>query len=151
MHYTCPSHTECQTRGIDLIFVLDSSGSVGSTNFQNVKNFVSNLVSQLEIGPDNTQVGVINFATSVRIEFHLNRYQDSSSLLQAIANIPYTGGNTNTGTALTTLLSEFSTVNGVRPLQEGIPRVAIVVTDGQSSSPIQQLLQLQITSMPVTL
>ena len=55
---TYPSHTECQTRGIDLIFVLDSSGSVGSSNFRNVRIFVSNLVSQLEIGPDNTQVGL---------------------------------------------------------------------------------------------
>ena len=127
--------TECQTRGIDLIFVLDSSGSVGSSNFQNVRSFVSNLVSQLEIGPDNTQVGLINFASSARIEFHLNTHQDSSSLLQAIANVPYTSGTTNTAAALTTLLTGFSTVNGARLLQEGIPRVAIVVTDGQSNSP----------------
>ena len=94
------------------------------------------MVSQLEIGPDNTQVGLINFGSSAQIEFHLNTHQDSSSLLQAIANILYTGGGTNTAAALTTLLSEFSTVNGARPLQEGIPRVAIVVTDGQSNSPI---------------
>ena len=92
--------TECQTRGIDLIFVLDSSGSVGSSNFQNVRSFVSNLVSQLEIGPDNTQVGLINFGSSTRIEFHLNTHQDSSSLLQAIANILYTGGGTNIAAAL---------------------------------------------------
>ena len=132
--YYCALLTGCETRGIDLIFVLDSSGSVGSSNFQNVRNFVSNLVSQLEIGPDNTQVGLLNFASSPRIEFHLNTHQDNSSLVRAIANIPYTSGGTNTAAALTTLLSEFSTVNGARPLQEGIPRVAIVVTDGQSNS-----------------
>ena len=135
MYYYCALLTECQTRGIDLIFVLDSSGSVGSSNFQNVRNFVSNLVSQLEIGSDNTQVGLINYGSSYRIEFHLNTHQDSSSLLRAIGNVPYTNGaSTNTGAALTTLLSEFSTVNGARPLQEGIPRVAIVVTDGHSNS-----------------
>ena len=108
--------------------------SVGSSNFWNVRNFISNLVSQLEIGPDNTQVGLINFVSSARIEFHLNPHQDSSSLFQAIANVSYTAGG-NTAAALTTLLSEFSTVNGARPLQEGIPRVATVVTDGQSNSP----------------
>ena len=134
MYYYCALLTGCETRGIDLIFVLDSSGSVGSSNFQNVRNFVSNLVSQLEIGPDNTQVGLINFASSPRIEFHLNTHQDSSSLLRAIASIPYTSGGTNTAAPLTTLLSAFSTVNGARPLQEGIPRVAIVVTDGHSNS-----------------
>ena len=92
------------------------------------------MVSQLEIGPDNTRVGLINFESSARSEFHLNTHQDSSSLLQAIANVPYTSGGTNTAAALTILLSEFSTMNGARPLQEGIPRVAIVVTDGRSSS-----------------
>ena len=132
--YYCALLTGCETRGIDLIFVLDSSGSVGSSNFQNVRNFVSNLVSQLEIGPDNTQVGLINFDSSYRVEFHLNTHQDSSSLVRAIANIPYSGGGTNTAAALTILLSEFSTVNGARQLQEGIPRVAIVVTDGHSNS-----------------
>ena len=126
--------TECQTRGIDLIFVLDSSGSVGSGNFQNVRNFASNLVSQLEIGPDNTQVGLINFASSAQSVFHLNTHQDSSSLLQAIANVPYTSGGTDTAAGLTALLSAFSTMNGARPSQEGIPRVAIVVTDGRSNS-----------------
>ena len=127
--------TECQTRGIDLIFILDSSGSVGASNFQNVRDFVANLVSQLEIGPDSTRVGLINFASSATVQFSLNTHQDSSSLLQAIAIVPFTGGGTNTAAALTTLLSEFSTVNGARPLQEGIPRVTIVVTDGQSNNP----------------
>ena len=127
--------TECQTRGVDLIFVLDSSGSVGASNFANVRNFVADLVNQLEIGPDNTRVGLINFASSAGVQFSLNTHQDISSLLQAIASVPFTSGGTNTAAALTTLLSELSTVNGARPLQEGIPRVAIVVTDGQSNNP----------------
>ena len=93
------------------------------------------MVSQLEIGPDSTRVGLINFASSARVEFSLNTHQDNSSLLQAIANVPYISSGTNTAAALTTLLSEFSTVNGARPLQQGIPRVTIVVTDGRSNSP----------------
>ena len=135
-HHDYSFHTECQTRGVDLIFVLDSSGSVGASNFANVRNFVADLVSQLEIGPDNTRVGLINFASSAGVQFSLNMHQDISSLLQAIASVPFTSGGTNTAAALTTLLSEFSTANGARPLQEGIPRVAIVVTDGQSNDPL---------------
>ena len=124
---------ECQIRGIDLIFVLDSSGSVGASNFQNVINFAANLVRQLQIGPDNTRVGLVRFATSATVLFHLNAYQNDSSLLQAIANVPYSSGSTNTPAGLITLLSEFSTEYGARPLQQGIPRVAIVVTDGRSN------------------
>ena len=55
------------------------------------------------------------------------------SLTVSIANIPYLSGYTNTPAALSTLLNEFSTVFGARPSHEGIPRVAIVVTDGKSN------------------
>ena len=125
--------TECQIKGIDLIFVLDSSGSVAASSFQHVRNFAANLVRELQIGPNKTQVGMIVFSSIVRVMFHLNTHQNSSSLLQAIANIPYLNDYTNTPTALSTLLSEFSTVFGARPSHEGIPRVAIVVTDGRSN------------------
>ena len=54
-------------------------------------------------------------------------------MLQAIANVPYLHEGTNTPAGLITLLREFSTVYGARPLQQGIPRVAIVVTDGKSN------------------
>ena len=127
--------TECQIRGLDLIFVLDSSGSVGSSNFRRVINFAVNLVRQLEIGPRNTQVGLIRFASSASALFHLNTYQNKSNLLRAISAVRFISGGTNTAVALDTLLSEFSTVYGARPLQDGIPRVAIVVTDGHSNNP----------------
>lgn len=135
--YLMHSHvllTECQIRGLDLIFVLDSSGSVGSSNFQRVINFAVNLVRQLQIGPSNTQVGLIRFASSASALFHLNTYQNKSNLLQAISAVRFISGGTDTAVALNTLLSEFSTVYGARPLQDGIPRVAIVVTDGQSNN-----------------
>ena len=125
--------TECQIRGVDLIFVLDSSGSVGLSDFQNVRNFAADLVRQLEIGPDNTRVGLIRFGSSASVMFHLNRYQEKSSLLRAISNVGYSGGSTNTPAGLITLLSAFNTVYGARPLRDGIPRVAIVVTDGRSN------------------
>ena len=125
--------TECQIRGIDLIFVLDESGSVGSSNFQNIKTFTANLVRELEIGPGNTRVGVITFSSFARVPFHLNTYQTNGTLLGAIASILYSGGGTNTPAALNTLLNEFSVMYGARPSEEGIPRIAIVVTDGMSN------------------
>ena len=132
-HYYVPP-TECQIRGIDLIFVLDASGSVGPSNFQNVRTFTANIVNGLVIGPQNTQVGVITFGSNARVSFHLNTYQTNGTLHQAIANILYTGGSTNTPAGLMTLLNEFSMMYGGRPLQEGIPRITIVVTDGMSNA-----------------
>ena len=130
-------HTVCQNvlRGIDLIFVLDSSGSIGSRNFQLVRNFVANVVTQLDIGPDRSRVGLITFSSSAIVQFGLNTYRTNTSLLQAIARIPYSGGGTNTQAGLNTLISIFSTTFGARPRVDGIPRIAVVVTDGRSNSP----------------
>ena len=73
-------------------------------------------------------------------QFEWNSISTHTKIVQACFKLlqmfhPFTSGSTNTAGALNTLLSEFSTVNGARPLQEGIPCVAIVVTDGQSNSP----------------
>ena len=127
----------CQNelRGIDLIFVLDSSGSIGSSNFQLVRNFTANVVTHLDIGPDRNRVGLITFDFFATVRFSLNRYRTNTSLLQAIATVPYNGGGTNTSDGLNTLIAQFSTTLGARPRMDGIPRIAVVVTDGRSNSP----------------
>ena len=54
------------------------------------------------------------------------------SLLKGIDNIHYMGGGTNTADALNALRTQmFSQNMGARP---GVPRIAVVITDGKSSS-----------------
>ena len=113
------------------MFVLDSSGSIGAPNFQLIKEFVANIATDLDIGPDNSQVGVIVFSSSAAVQFSLNTYSDKNLLLSAIAAIPYTGGGTNTAAGLNLLLTQGFL--GARPKSQAFPRVAIVVTDGQSN------------------
>ena len=121
--------------GLDIYFVMDESGSVGSFNYQLMKQFVYNTVNEFDIGADETQVGVISFSSSAQVQFYLNTYHDKSALLTAINNLPYSGGGTDTAAALNLLRqSGFTPANGGRPLTQAIPRVAVVITDGQSNS-----------------
>ena len=115
------------------MFVLDSSGSIGSTDFQTIRSFVNTFVSRLEIGPTRSQVGVIVFSTSATVQFSLATYSNRFSLTSAVNSIRYIGGGTDTADALT-LLARRGFI-GARPLDQGVPRVAIVVTDGESNSP----------------
>jgi len=123
---------DCNLAAIDLVFVLDASGSIGSVDFQNILNLVADIVRSLEIGPDEGQVAVIRFASSASVIFGLTAHDNQADLLTAINNIPYTGGGTDTAEALNLLVS--NGFIGARPEVEGVPRVAIVVTDGQSNS-----------------
>ena len=121
--------------GLDLIFVLDTSGSIGSENFNNAKRSIENIVSSLKIGPNNTRVAVIIFSTDVRLLFNLNAHPDNASLIQAIKRIPYTGGLTNTAEAIRVLRSGIlSETLGVYPSNE-TTQIAIILTDGKSTLP----------------
>ena len=123
----------CQS-GIDLIFVLDASGSVGSSNFELMKDFTADVVRNLDIGLDATRVGLIRYSSGVNVQFNLNTHMTSASLLQAIDAVTFTGGGTNTADAILSCIGQFDTSLGARPRSNGISRVAIVVTDGFSNN-----------------
>ncbi len=125
----------CSLVGVDLMFLLDSSGSIDlHTEYSLMLKFVENMVSVLDIGPTQTRVGVTVYSSHVETSFLLNSYQDKSSLINAVQNLPYFGGGTNTAAGLREVLNVgFRENNGVRPSKEAIPRVLFVLTDGASN------------------
>ena len=117
--------------GLDIVIVLDASGSIGPGNFVTMKDFVNNIISKFEIGADKTRVGVIRYASSASIVIPLGSINNDLLLNTSIANIVYTGGLTATYLALNLLDTAFSNAR----TSQGVPRVAIVFTDGKSNSP----------------
>ena len=118
--------------GLDIVFVLDASGSIRANNFVTMKDFVKSIVSHFEIGFDKTRVGVIRFASSASIVIPLGSNNDALQLNNSITNIVYTEGmKTATHLALNLLNTAFSNAR----TSQGVPRVAIVFTDGQSNYP----------------
>ena len=113
---------------------MHASGSIGPSNFQLMRNFVANVVSNLNIGPDQSRVGLVVYSDSAIVWFSLNTHSTNTSLLPAIANIPYVDGGTNTAAGITTCIQQFNPFYGARASSSGIPRIAIVVTDGMSNN-----------------
>ena len=89
----------CET-SVDLAFILDSSGSVGSYNFQKVKNFVKDVVDFFNIGTSGAHVAVVTYSTYTRLEFNLKAHYTKSAMKNAVGNIYYRGGWTYTADAL---------------------------------------------------
>ena len=124
----------CQNSGIDLVFVLDGSGSIRANRFQLIREFVEGVSDALTIGPQDSLVGVIVFSGSAFIHFNLQQHPTKATLLPAInPGIPYPTGGTNTAAALRLLLS--SAQDGRLGIRNGRTQIAIVVTDGRSSRP----------------
>ena len=114
------------------MFVIDISGSIGSTLFQLIREFTANITTEIIHNSPRSAVGVILFGSSPHIEFNLQAYDNLNSLLSAINRLPYNGGGTDTAGALALLLS--SAQNGVLGLRRDSSKVAIVITDGHSNS-----------------
>ncbi|KAK2174410.1 hypothetical protein NP493_806g00002 [Ridgeia piscesae] len=84
----------------DVVFVLDSSGSIGFLDWFRVKQFVLDVVQGLKVMKNQTRVGVVSFATTVRPEFHLEQFKSLDTLLPVIWDIDYMAGVTNTAAGL---------------------------------------------------
>ena len=112
---------------------MDTSGSVGSTNFQQMKTFVSELVDRLDIDSGNTRVGVVTYSTNVVDSIHLDDHSTVASLQLAIAALSYAGGWTYTNTALAYVRTSLLTVAAGD--RGDAPNVVVVLTDGRSTDP----------------
>ena len=120
----------CKHAEVDLVFVLDYSGSVKAGNFTLVKKFTKDFLRDADIDGGSVRVGVIVYSTDNKVAFNLNNFSSKAQVFNAIDAIPFKGGKTNTGSALETMRSEmFTVVNGDRP---DVDNVAIVITDGES-------------------
>lgn len=124
---------------IDIMFLMDSSGSIGDENFRKMKIFMKNLINKIEIGPDKTQIGVVQFSDDSKEEFQLGTYLTRQEIYDAIDRIVAIGSTTNTGHALTSLLPYFTPARGARV---GVRQFLIVITDGEAQDSVVEPAQV---------
>lgn len=70
--------------------------------FERMKHFLIKLIEKLDVSPNNTHVGLLQFSHSLktRIEFNLGEHKTFQKIKDAIINMPYQEGGTDTGNAL---------------------------------------------------
>ncbi|XP_033901407.3 collagen alpha-1(VI) chain-like [Acipenser ruthenus] len=138
---------ECKCGPLDLMFVLDSSESIGMQNFQLSKDFIIKVIDRLgrdervKFDENESRVGVVQYSHKQTEELVAMGSADIKSiqdLKEAVKNLKWIAGGTFTGSALsfsrTNLLDRFRLEN----------RFALVLTDGRSdtlrdSTPLNEL------------
>uniref|UniRef100_A0A3B4AKC1 Collagen alpha-1(XXI) chain n=1 Tax=Periophthalmus magnuspinnatus TaxID=409849 RepID=A0A3B4AKC1_9GOBI len=124
----------CSTAQNDLVYIVDGSWSVGPEDFEIAKQWLVNITSNFDISPQYTQVGVVQYSDTPRLEFSLEKHQGAAELIQAISSIDYMGGNTQTGRAI-----KFAVDHVFGSSQRGSTvknRITVVVTDGKSQDDV---------------
>ncbi len=62
----------CEMTPVDAIFILDESGSVGRSQFELVKEFVINIITQIDVDGGSVRVGVMTFSDNSHIKFNVS-------------------------------------------------------------------------------
>ncbi|XP_064267918.1 matrilin-3 isoform X2 [Passer domesticus] len=98
------------------------------------------MIDTLDVGERTTRVAVMNYASTVKVEFPLRTYFDKASLKEAVSRIEPLSAGTMTGLAIQTAMEEvFTEEMGTRPATFNIPKVVIVVTDGRPQDQVQDV------------
>uniref|UniRef100_A0A669QC74 Collagen alpha-1(VI) chain n=1 Tax=Phasianus colchicus TaxID=9054 RepID=A0A669QC74_PHACC len=128
---------ECTCGPVDLLFVLDSSESIGLQNFQIAKDFIIKVIDRLskdervKFEPGESRVGVVQYShnnTQELVAMGDANIDNIGALKQAVKNLKWIAGGTHTGEAL-----QFSKENLLRRFTS-TNNVAIVITDGRSDT-----------------
>ncbi|XP_056142932.1 matrilin-2-like [Lampris incognitus] len=129
----------CKGVPLDFVFVIDSSRSIRPNDYEKVKTFITNLLQFLEISPDTTRVGLLQYGSTVENEFSLNTYTTKAEVEQAVRDMKHLAAGTMTGLAIQyTMDTAFTEAEGARPLNLYIPRIAMIVTDGRPQDSVEE-------------
>ncbi|XP_067865828.1 collagen alpha-1(XXVIII) chain-like [Heterodontus francisci] len=122
----CGCGKKCKEKPLELVFVIDSSESVGPENFEIVKEFVSALIDRVSDSSEATRIGVILYSLEARIITHLWQGTTPENVKRAIQAMQYLGEGTYTGTAMKMANQVFKSA------RKDVHKVALVITDGQT-------------------
>lgn len=61
---------------VDLVLILDVSGSIKLERYPMVLDFIANLLQNFSMGPSDTRVGAVYFSSSASAAFYLDSYKE---------------------------------------------------------------------------
>ncbi|XP_039768812.1 matrilin-4 [Ornithorhynchus anatinus] len=127
-----PAGGRCRAGGLDLVFLVDSSRSVRPWELEATRGFLVALIRGLDVGPNATRVGLVQYSSRVRRVFPLDAFSRPDDVERAVRAMAPLARGTMTGLALQYAANvAFTGPEGARPAGARVPRVAVVVTDGR--------------------
>lgn len=124
---------ECKCAPVDLAFIVDSSESIGSTNFALAKDFIITVIDrlikdqQVKFAVDESTVSVVQYSGSKAQEY-VRLTSSLTEFKQAVRDLKWLAEATYTGEALDYALNE--TIK----LMRNTNKVVLVLTDGRSDT-----------------
>ncbi|XP_057604637.1 integrin alpha-X [Hippopotamus amphibius kiboko] len=117
---------ECPRQEQDIAFLIDGSGSISSTNFAKMLNFVRAVMSQFQ--RPSSQFSLVQFSDRIRVHFTFEDFASSSNPLRLLDSVRQLGGYTHTATAI--LMATEQLLSASSGARKDASKILIVITDG---------------------
>jgi len=121
----CPPNLACSSR-LDLMLLLDGSGSVRRKGFRRTRIFARNMIRRIDLGEDRAKVGVIMFSKKITLVSPMTF--DKDALVTGINGMKWPRSTTATSKALLTAIEALAA--GGRSDVDKDKTIVMVVTDG---------------------
>ena len=116
-----------------VLFIVDTSGSIGRSAFDKVKNLLALISEKL---CDHLRVAMITYSHEINLEFCFNCANDRRDIFSAIQHVQYRGGGTHTTDATKCACQTMISKECGLPLGPYTPNIDIVyLTDGKHNGP----------------
>lgn len=121
----------------DIVFLVDGSDYIGSSNFPYVRDFLINVVNQVDVHPERVQFGLMQFADRPKVEFYLNTFDNREGIVNRISQLRLMGGSVlNTASAMQYALQTMFKSSAGSRIQQRIPQLLVLVTGGPAQDGI---------------
>ena len=134
-HNVLSIHYSVCSINTDIVFVLDSSGSINSddpTNYDKIKNYTRAFVDALIDGNsrgEGDRIGIVIYGSEGNVSLPLSEseHMDKKAILKHIDSIPYFDESTNTADGLCRAIDQ--------PWRDSLSvlRILVTLTDGMSN------------------
>ncbi|XP_071603176.1 collagen alpha-3(VI) chain isoform X7 [Heliangelus exortis] len=123
----------------DIVFLIDSSDSVRPDGLAHIRDFISRIVQQLEVGPNKVRIGVVQFSNNVFPEFYLKTHKSKNAVLQAIRRLRHRGGfPMNAGKALDYVVKNYFIKSAGSRIEDGVPQHLVVILGDRSQDDVNR-------------
>ncbi|XP_069876316.1 integrin alpha-D-like [Dipodomys merriami] len=118
---------DCPHNEMDIVFLIDGSGSIEPSDFSQMKDFVRAVMDQFQ--GTNTMFSLMQYSNILKTHFTFTKFRTSVSPQSLVDPIVQLSGLTFTATGILKVVKElFHSKNGAR---ESAKKILIVITDGQ--------------------
>lgn len=120
---------------------MDGSESMTELDFDKQKDFVTRVAESFHMTPTMTQFALITYSSSANLHIRFKDHMNQSAFSTIVRQLPFAAGGTRFDKAIKLAAENvFTEESGARP---GVPKVMIILTDGQQSQdydalPLQQ-------------